>query len=357
MNWSYDLWIISTAYPGDTSGINQKLLEFPDFQVVAIMGKTEGNGCVNDFSRTLAINSYTSFFKQFEYEMPILIMSGGTEGVLSPHISAFVRRPTTTNDKEGPALTVGISHSPKINIEDIGRVSQVELVSQAVLEAMEKADIDQPEDVHFVQIKCPILNSDDLESARNANTELITNDPYSSMSYSRGASALGVAVALGEVKLSMIKNSDICNNSSIFSSVASVSAGAELKNCDVLLIGNSAHVKGSLTISHGSMLNPIDLTSLIQVLESSGCNYALKNNSQTIFKQIFAKAGPVTSVRGRRTTMYSDSDINSTRHARATVGGLISGITNETMIYVSGGAEHQGPKDGGPVALVVERKN
>jgi cyanuric acid amidohydrolase len=51
--------------------------------------------------------------------------------------------------------------------------------------------------------------------------------------------------------------------------------------------------------------------------------------------------------------MLNDSDINSTRHARAAVGGVLASIVRRTALYVSGGAEHQGPPGGGPVAALV----
>ena len=41
--------------------------------------------------------------------------------------------------------------------------------------------------------------------------------------------------------------------------------------------------------------------------------------------------------------MLDDSDIHSTRHARALVGGVLAGVIGDTLLYVSGGAEHQGP--------------
>jgi cyanuric acid amidohydrolase len=51
--------------------------------------------------------------------------------------------------------------------------------------------------------------------------------------------------------------------------------------------------------------------------------------------------------------MLDDSDINATRHARAAVGGLIAGVAGTGAVYVSGGAEHQGPAGGGPVAVIA----
>jgi cyanuric acid amidohydrolase len=70
--------------------------------------------------------------------------------------------------------------------------------------------------------------------------------------------------------------------------------------------------------------------------------------------QVFAKAeaDPSGTVRGRRHTMLTDSDFQSTRHARAAVGGLLAGLFGDPCIYVSGGAENQGPPGGGPITVV-----
>jgi cyanuric acid amidohydrolase len=53
--------------------------------------------------------------------------------------------------------------------------------------------------------------------------------------------------------------------------------------------------------------------------------------------------------------MLDDSDISSTRHARAFVAGALGGLVGHAEIFVSGGAEHQGPDGGGPVAVIVTR--
>ena len=60
------------------------------------------------------------------------------------------------------------------------------------------------------------------------------------------------------------------------------------------------------------------------------------------------------SLRGFRHTMLDDSDF-ATRHARAFVCGALAGLVGHAEIYVSGGAEHQGPDGGGPVAVIARR--
>jgi cyanuric acid amidohydrolase len=66
-----------------------------------------------------------------------------------------------------------------------------------------------------------------------------------------------------------------------------------------------------------------------------------------------AEASPDGRVRAARHTMLNDSDIHSTRHARSVVGGVLASIVGHTSLYVSGGAEHQGPAGGGPVAAIL----
>ena len=70
---------------------------------------------------------------------------------------------------------------------------------------------------------------------------------------------------------------------------------------------------------------------------------------------IFAKAdaSPDGRIRGRRTTMLSDADINYERHARAALGAVIASITNDPAIFVSGGTEHQCGPGAAPIAAIV----
>jgi cyanuric acid amidohydrolase len=60
-------------------------------------------------------------------------------------------------------------------------------------------------------------------------------------------------------------------------------------------------------------------------------------------------------VRGRPHTMLNDGDINDQRHVRAAVGAIVASVLNDTALFVSGGAEHQGPDGGGILAVIAER--
>ena len=60
-------------------------------------------------------------------------------------------------------------------------------------------------------------------------------------------------------------------------------------------------------------------------------------------------------IRGARHIMWDDSDIQASRHARALVGGVLAAVIGRTDLFVSGGAEHQGPDGGGPIAVIARR--
>ena len=58
--------VIPISSPDDLSGL-ERLIELGQLvpeNLVAILGKTEGNGCVNDFTRAFAVNELKRFFKQ-----------------------------------------------------------------------------------------------------------------------------------------------------------------------------------------------------------------------------------------------------------------------------------------------------
>ncbi|MEO0988636.1 MAG: ring-opening amidohydrolase, partial [Cyanobacteria bacterium J06639_14] len=184
------------------------------------------------------------------------------------------------------------------------------------------------------------------------NATVITQDSYKSMAYSRGASALGVAVALGEIPAEQLTEADICANYDRYSAVASTSAGVELQNCEILVLGNSPQSHSDYLIGHSVMNHALD-TAAVQRAIASGQGGL--DNAPII--NIFAKAeaDPSGQVLGCRHTMLDDSDINHTRMARAVVGAAIAAVVQDPMIYVSGGSEHQGPPGGGPIAVICKR--
>ncbi|UQZ36715.1 cyanuric acid amidohydrolase [Paenibacillus sp. PK3_47] len=348
---------IPAGAPHDMSGLQASIKEglFRPEEVVAVLGKTEGNGCVNDFTRGYAVMALKNFFAESLNGQAAdisYVMSGGTEGVLSPHFTVISRSGGPEKGVEGAglkSLAIGVARTRAFLPEELGRLSQVDEVADAVAQAVLDAGITSAEDVHFVQIKCPLLTAEQIYEAHGRQASLVTEDTYKSMGYSRGASALGAAVALGEVERSALGEEDICVNWDKFSAVASTSAGSELSCCEVIVFGNSLSAEGPYHIDHAVMKDAIDGAALQGLLE----RYPGDELVQVLAK---AEADPDGVIRGRRHIMLDDSDINHTRHARAVVGGVLAYVGGDPMIYVSGGGEHQGPKGGGPVAAVFRRR-
>ncbi|MCP3402963.1 ring-opening amidohydrolase [Bradyrhizobium sp. CCGB20] len=356
---------VATTGPGDVSGLMAMIGSgaIDPTTILAILGKTEGNGGVNDFTREYAVAALCaalapqlSLSPEAVEQRIAFVMSGGTEGVLSPHITIFTREEVEARPAgmSGKRLSIGMAHTRDFLPEELGRTAQIAETAEAVKAAMEDAGITDPTDVHFVQIKCPLLTSDRVAAANARGNKTVTTSAYSSMAYSRGASALGVAVALGEITTDL-RDQDVLHRYDLFSKVASTSSGIELMHNVVIVLGNSASSASGFEIGHAVMNDAIDAPAVLSALDSVGLGVAPHTTTARELVNIFAKAeaSPDGSVRGFRHTMLEDTDISSTRHARAAVGGLIAGLAGTGAVYVSGGAEHQGPAGGGPVAVIA----
>jgi cyanuric acid amidohydrolase len=372
MPYRTDTFRIAMAGPADLSGLIALIEDgaLDPAEIVAILVKTEGNGGVNDFTREYTCTTIAATLAPYlratnaEVERRIaMVVSGGTEGVLSPHATVFARVPTLrrTNDPspdgrgKSKRLAIGIAATRDFLPHEIGRAPQIEATAQAVRQAMQDAGISRVEDVHWVQVKCPLLTAERVQAAVRAGHSPVTESAYKSMAYSRGASALGVGVAMGEIA-APVSDDSVLSDWSLASGVASASAGIELKNNIVIVLGNAEEATGDCVIAHAVMQDAIDASAVLAALRSSGISAA---DGATIeasrIVNVLAKADPSPDgmLRGWRHTMLDDTDISATRHARAAVGGVIAGLTGCPAVFVSGGAEHQGPPGGGPVAVIA----
>lgn len=338
--------VIPTSSPDDMTGL-QALIEegvLDPSKLIAVLGKTEGNGCVNDFSRAFAVSALKGHLGGAA-EGVSMVMSGGTEGGLSPHLITFE---VLEDHGSGPAMSMGAKISRDLQAHEIGTFAQIDCVAETVNAAIKSADVATMDDVHFVQIKCPLLTADRIAGA---SAPVATADTLKSMGLSRGASALGVALALGEIDLAAAKAVQIGSDTSIWCTRASTSAGIELMGHEVVVLGMCESWSGPLRVDHAVMEDAIDTGSVAKAMDRLGVG------AGTQLRAVFAKAEASTigRMRGQRHTMLDDSDISSTRHARAFVGGALAGLTGRCDLFISGGAEHQGPDGGGPVAVIAER--
>src|SRR5579875_448287 len=114
---------IPLEHVSDASGLDKLIVEglVGADRVVAVIGKTEGNGGVNDYTRIIADRAFREVLlekgsrkKEQVGQIPI-VWSGGTDGVISPHATIFATLPEDAVEKtDEPRLTVGYAMSEQI---------------------------------------------------------------------------------------------------------------------------------------------------------------------------------------------------------------------------------------------------
>jgi cyanuric acid amidohydrolase len=363
-----DVLRFSLPDPGDVSGLSQAIEagRIDPKEIVAVIGKTHGNGLVNDYTRgfltlslALLISSKTGETPEAVRKRIPFIFSGGVEGLLSPHYSVFTVSPSEAGTSGEKALAVGVAFTPDFKPEDVGRQRQIDLTAEAVTSAMRAAGIESPADVHFVQVKGPAFTLTDIVASMNAGNKPASDNPGKLMGFGRAASSLGVAKAIGEIPAALAVESAVLKDFGLFSSVASCSAGVEVKANEVVVVGLSSKWTGPLTISHAAINDALDTPGIRKAVEGLGFAPAIQLSAEDA-KRIRAgfvkcEASRDGLIRGKIHTMLNDGDIDQQRHIRAAVGAIVASIINDTAIFVSGGAEHQGPDGGGMIALIAEK--
>ncbi|MFY0408554.1 ring-opening amidohydrolase [Solicola sp. PLA-1-18] len=333
-------------------------------RVVAVIGKTEGNGGVNDYTRIIADRAFREVIQskgtrsvEDVKQIPI-VWSGGTDGVISPHATIFA---TVADEKatktDEPRLTVGFAMSEQLLPEEIGRTPMITKVADAVKVAMERAGITDPADVHYVQTKTPLLTIHTIRDAKSRGKEVWTEHTHESMDLSNGVTALGIAVALGEIE--MPTDADVMHDRSLFSAVASCSSGVELDQAQVVVVGNARGVGGDYRIGHAVMKDALDADGIWDAIRDAGLDLPERPRTADLddrLVNVFLKceASQDGQVRGRRNAMLDDSDVHWHRQIKAAVGGVTAAVTGDPAVFVSVSAAHQGPEGGGPVAAIIK---
>src|SRR5919197_2210721 len=241
----------------DTAGIEAAMREwnFGADDIVAVVAKTEGNGGVNDISRILVDRVLREFLvakgsrsRAQALQVPIAL-SGGCDGVISPHYNIFARAPEddiSRASKDELRLTVGFAVSERILPEEIGRVPMVEKVAAGVKKAMKEAGITDPKDVHFVQTKTPLLTAERIAEAKRRGKDVFKTEMMESMAVSNATAALGIGVGVGEFPLP--RQEQIARDLELYSSVASCSSGVEQDEAQIVVVGNRTGIGGGVCL-------------------------------------------------------------------------------------------------------------
>lgn len=337
--------------------------------IIAVIGKTEGNGGVNDFSRILAdrvlrdlLVEHGSRSREEVLQVP-LVWSGGCDGIIAPHMTVFAR--TNGDENKTPnsvetgdrRLAIGVALSDPILPEEIGRIPMVEKVAEGVRLAMKRAGIDNPADIHYVQTKTPLLTLERIAAARSRGRDIVTEETMDSMAISNATAALGIGVGLEEFPLP--RDEQIGHDRDLYSSVASCSSGVELDEAQIVLIGNRPGASGDFRIGHSVMRDNLDIEGVYDSIRSAGVPLPDRPTADDLGDAVVncfikCEADPSGRLRGRRLVALNDSDIHHTHHTKAAVGAIAALAIGDPAVFCSVAALQQGPSGGGTVAAIID---
>jgi cyanuric acid amidohydrolase len=211
-------------------------------------------------------------------------------------------------------------------------------------------------------VKVPGLTTASIKDAESRGKTVVSHDltfgPEGAGVYANDAAALGVAMALGEVKEAALSDAVVRRDWSLYSEVAMTSSGGEKRHGEVVVFGNSVQSQSPLRIGHAVTKDFIDAEGVRNALRSAGLRFegGLPDEADlSRLVHVFAKSVIPGSdqIRGHRITLLDDAD--AYQIGKALGGMLVASVTGRTTNYVSGGERnsHQGPPGGNIVAAVV----
>ncbi len=345
------------AAPDDFSALQQQLEDdFSRADLLALFIKTPGNGLDNDWSRKLAqhalapvLSGPVSGGKEATAAMPPLRMiSGGCEGFITPHMVALVARsvtPATPNGSHGTLVAARAASAPLAEAA-IGTAAQIEAAAATVRSALAALDVTASQ-VSYIHAVTPM-----------------TSDGHASKPRSRATTALGAAVALGELDMALAQEALINARMDVYGQRCGVTAGDTDGRIDLIVFAQ-VPVEAAKKMHQGSRVaancQSMRCMSLADPIEMATVRECLSSNDATTRAAVAAviyKGDPPAEgyLHGELLGMRGDSDLPAFRHFRAAMSGVLACTTQTSRLLIGGGAEHQCPVGGGLLTLVLNNK-
>lgn len=315
-------------------------------EIVAVLAKTPGDGGPADTTRAAFVAAASAEIARVQSSAAAFVVSGGVEGTTAPN-ALIVARKAVRGTARGKALAVGASVSPALENALAGTAAQIEHACAAVRAALADGGFAAPRDAHLVQIKSPAPARFD-------------GPAEAAIGRARAATVLGAMVALGEISHAQARKALDTRDLRRWTARVSVSSAAEFDRQETVIFGHAAGWVGDLRIAHGALADPLDLPGVVRVLASLGldANPQLSASARARLIACLAKSGPPPDgrLRGVDLAFGADPTQSPLRRVRGGLGSLIAAATGEPRVFVSGGAEHQGPPGGGIFAAIARRK-
>ncbi|MBO6783010.1 MAG: ring-opening amidohydrolase [Alphaproteobacteria bacterium] len=351
------VYTVSMAAPDDVSGIAALFDDgtLAPRDVRGVIAQTEGDGFARGYF-TLALELLLSERlgvprAQITEKIPIMAI-GGTAGLMTPHATLFVRRPAADPvPQHDTALALGFAFTRTLKEAELGTALQARVVAESVAAAMADAGIESHDDVAAVEIKCPQPSPESLPGVGAGALG----------ARSRGACALGAAIALGEVDAGDVSDDAICARTDLYARRASASSGGELHNVRIVVVGNRRGAPGRQRAGWGVMSDQLDTAGALQAFEMAGLapeNGALDAAASARLGAVFVNAGAdaVGQCRDHRHTLNTDLLAAYSGHvAKAVAHATVSAIAQTPLVLGNAGSEHQGPLGGNLVCVIADQ--
>ena len=277
-------------------------------------------------------------------EQIAFVMSGGTEGVLSPHLTVFARAVFAPHRRSAHwtsnGSSIGIAHTRDFCPKKSG-ASRRSMRRPRGRAAMTDAAIADRGGRAF---RADQMSASDQ---RTGGRRLGTRTPHRDrrrlrfdglfarrVGFGRRA---GARRAEGQAARRPVCSSDL----GLFSSVASAFGRHRADAHVVDRHGQLADSPAPFVIGHAVMRDAIDPRAVADAFAQrrGRCRRDAYTSGRSSIFSPRPRLRLTALVRGLRHTMLDDPDIGSTRHARASVGGLIADLSGTGAVYVSGGAD------------------
>ncbi len=320
--------------------------------VTAIVAQTEGDGYARGYSALslqLLLAERLALCKAEISDRIPMLMIGGTAGLMSPHFTLLINKPADGKTGNGEhRLAIGVTSTRTLQPEEYGTVAQIELVADGVRQAMMAAAIRSADDVVCVTMKCPQMTARRMEDAASRGRKVVDSNPLVASSMCRGASALGAALALGEIPASEISDAIVGRRSDLYTERGSASSGSEQVAVRIVVLGKVAGAPGDYVAARGVMRDQLDLEGARAAFRAAGLRLdegIVVPEDRRKVAAVFVNAGAdyLPTCAGRRHTMHSDFLAQFSGHiAKAVAHANVSAIVQDTLVLGNAGAEHQG---------------
>ncbi|MBI4637224.1 MAG: ring-opening amidohydrolase [Candidatus Rokubacteria bacterium] len=357
-----ELYRLPVASPDDVSPLADLIHKgaIQASEVAAVIAQNEGDYYARGFTlhmlEELLSGTTGQSRESIRRRVPLLMIGLAHVAPLSPHLNVVVVKPGQSRPGPEKRLVAGTGVTRDLLPEEYGTMAQVEEVAPTVRRLVKDAGITAMADVHCVYVKVPELTDDRVKDAASRGRAPRAADYRTVGNYTRGAAALGVALALGEIDARRLSDDAICRDWDLYSRVAHVSSGIEQTSCRVVVLGNAGGSASDLVAGHCLMNDPLDVDGFKNGLRSVGLKFDCCPDAQqrARVENIFigTSANFLPTIRGRRHTMHTDFLWGfAGAQAKAMANAVIAGIMGDTMFLAKSGSEHQGPRGSNVVAL------